>query len=734
MSIYKITQSIDTFLPPREDISRIPLPFGTITLLHKISEGGFAVLYLAEDEKGKKYAAKFITSASQYNYSMVIKEYSIQEAVSSCKNIVKAYAMITNESEMKSIIIMEFCPSTLVDLLEANQNKIIEIKTIVNLFVSICEAVECMHNYKVPITHRDIKVENVLRSENTWKLCDFGSAITNALVITDETRERVKEEIDRFTTYIYRAPEAIDLYRSTEINTKYDIWSLGCFLYRICTNKDAFTVDEPLGILNGKYTWPNDRIIDIGLKDIVKYCLNVNPKQRPTIKEVLGRCYHNYPKYVDPKYKTDLNRANSSPVLTFSVFNSSQSSGRQSNDSIVIKRSSSNSGPVNFDEFDFEEDEESKLTTNSQASFSSGNISPFQSGAMEYTVPPAFDPFENMDQSLTGSAMAIDHEDLFAPHARPKIQIDPFATQVNQFTNTQQPQFDPFSTNQPPPQFDPFSSSQRQQCDPFAQQVPTQQPQIDPFTQQPQSDPFAQQSQIDPFAQQPQSDPYAEQSDPFTQQSDPFAQQNSGQTFDPFNQNCPAIAIQPPAFDPFSQCADAGAQIDVSLLETNQNELERKILGMEEKDVTDAVKKVFESSPNAASLFIFQIIPRTGTKVNAVLKGVNEKLCDPEVGGIFSLMKGIFEQAPGLRGNFIADRMDMTLAQPLLTLVDAVCITAKTSYIAELANIAAEAYNGAVKVFEETKNQYLGERLKLTYEVVNDIIELFHSPLQIKRI
>jgi AP2-associated kinase len=119
-----------------------------------------------------------------------------------------------------------------------------------------------LHHCQTPILHRDLKVENVLQSDNgDWILCDFGSAtgkvlnpktqgfvslkiITFTLFLTTFCLTilfiffrvaLVEEEIKKYTTLSYRSPEMIDLYTLGQpITTKADIWSLGCFLYKLC--------------------------------------------------------------------------------------------------------------------------------------------------------------------------------------------------------------------------------------------------------------------------------------------------------------------------------------------------------------------------------------------------------------------------------------------------------------------------------------------------------------------
>ena len=50
---------------------------------------------------------------------------------------------------------------------------------VLRVFYQTCRAVQHMHKQKPPIIHRDLKVENLLLSDQGMlKLCDFGSATT----------------------------------------------------------------------------------------------------------------------------------------------------------------------------------------------------------------------------------------------------------------------------------------------------------------------------------------------------------------------------------------------------------------------------------------------------------------------------------------------------------------------------------------------------------------------------
>lgn len=69
------------------------------------------------------------------------------------------------------------------------------------------------------------QVENILVSESgAYVLCDFGSATGKVLCGTVQGAPAVEEEVQKYTTLSYRAPEMVDIYSGKPITTKADIW------------------------------------------------------------------------------------------------------------------------------------------------------------------------------------------------------------------------------------------------------------------------------------------------------------------------------------------------------------------------------------------------------------------------------------------------------------------------------------------------------------------------------
>lgn len=76
------------------------------------------------------------------------------------------------------------------------------------------------------------QVENILLADSGhYVLCDFGSATGKILNPSVHGAAVVEEEIKKYTTLSYRAPEMVDMYCGKPITTKADIWVLYISLF-----------------------------------------------------------------------------------------------------------------------------------------------------------------------------------------------------------------------------------------------------------------------------------------------------------------------------------------------------------------------------------------------------------------------------------------------------------------------------------------------------------------------
>ena len=71
-----------------------------------------------------------------------------------------------------------------------------------------------------------------------------------------EKRNEIQSELANQTTYMFRAPEMLDLYKNYKIDHITDIWSLGCILYMLCFNQHPFEQDDKDKIIRGDFQIP----------------------------------------------------------------------------------------------------------------------------------------------------------------------------------------------------------------------------------------------------------------------------------------------------------------------------------------------------------------------------------------------------------------------------------------------------------------------------------------------
>ncbi|KAG0328774.1 Serine/threonine-protein kinase Nek2 [Podila humilis] len=133
-----------------------------------------------------------------------------------------------------------------------------------------------------PILHRDLKPDNVfLDAKKNVKLGDFG------LSRTLNNPQKAFAQTYVGTPY-YMSPE---LLCSSLYDARSDIWSLGCVVYEMCALLPPFLADS-LPELNEKIKQGNVRPLSSAysqeLNQIVKEMLQVDPRRRPTTKDLLS--------------------------------------------------------------------------------------------------------------------------------------------------------------------------------------------------------------------------------------------------------------------------------------------------------------------------------------------------------------------------------------------------------------------------------------------------------------
>lgn len=85
---------------------------------------------------------------------------------------------------------------------------------------------------------------------------------------------------------------APELFKYKPYSYKSDIWALGCVMYEMCNLRHAFDAQSlnalAIKILKGSFP-PIANQYSKQLRDLVTKMLGLNPKQRPTILEIINK-------------------------------------------------------------------------------------------------------------------------------------------------------------------------------------------------------------------------------------------------------------------------------------------------------------------------------------------------------------------------------------------------------------------------------------------------------------
>ena len=271
----------------------------------KIGEGHYGECFEFISIKDSKeiYAGKIIDKnklKGEKSLENIINEIKIQNSLDYPK-IVKVEDKL--EDDKNVFIVMELCQNKTLRNLIQKRKHLTELEVQCYMF-QIIQGLKYMHYRR--IIHRDLKPENIfLDDKSDLKIGDFGYAVK--LSSKDEKRKSI------LGTIFYCAPEVIDRKNYDGYSFKADIWSLGVIMYNLLTGILPFfdTNDNIYSkIINGSFSFPDDIEIGKAAKDLIKQILEVNPKKRPDLNQILSHEFfhmNKFPKSLSLKDDFDKN-------------------------------------------------------------------------------------------------------------------------------------------------------------------------------------------------------------------------------------------------------------------------------------------------------------------------------------------------------------------------------------------------------------------------------------------
>ncbi len=216
---------------------------GRYKLLQLIGEGGFGVVYMAEQEEPirRRVALKIIKLGM--DTKQVIARFEAERqalAMMDHANIARVFdAGATDTGRpyfvmelVKGIPITEYCDKNNLDTRQR-----------LDLFIDVCKAVQ--HAHQKGIIHQDIKPSNVMITLHDGKpvpkIIDFGIAKATQHRLTEKT---FFTEYQQFIgTPEYMSPEQAEM-TGLDVDTRSDIYLLGILLYELLTGTTPFEAEK----------------------------------------------------------------------------------------------------------------------------------------------------------------------------------------------------------------------------------------------------------------------------------------------------------------------------------------------------------------------------------------------------------------------------------------------------------------------------------------------------------
>jgi len=238
-----------TNLTPAAEVSAPEQPgdrIGRFKLLEKIGEGGYGIVYMAEQVEPlhRRVALKVIKLGM--DTKQVIARFEAERqalALMDHPNIAKVLDAGTTDTGRPYFVMELVRGIKITDYCDRNS---LSTRARLDLFIKICQAVQ--HAHQKGIIHRDLKPSNILVTELDGlavpKVIDFGIAkATRQQWLTDKTLFTAFRQL--IGTPAYMSPEQAGL-SGVDTDTRSDIYALGVLLYELLTGHLPFDRKELL--------------------------------------------------------------------------------------------------------------------------------------------------------------------------------------------------------------------------------------------------------------------------------------------------------------------------------------------------------------------------------------------------------------------------------------------------------------------------------------------------------
>lgn len=286
-----------------------------VQVMRELSEGGFGIVYIAQDGS-RSYALKQLICQSKSQLDEARSEIENLTILRGHPNIIELIdhgsATPPNQPRQFYLLFPLYPVGTAWEAIERASIGIdpasrtgppwpFPEKRAIRVILCIAKALDFMH--RKGLSHRDVKPHNILlsdESDDKHVLMDFGSVSpakqsinsrSDALLVEDEAAQK--------TTMAYRPPELTSApFPPCTLDERIDVWSLGCTMFCLAFGRSPFETAkegvQKLAILNGRWSPPQDLrmrdcIFSSSYVGLIDRMLHLDWNSRPFMGEVIDR-------------------------------------------------------------------------------------------------------------------------------------------------------------------------------------------------------------------------------------------------------------------------------------------------------------------------------------------------------------------------------------------------------------------------------------------------------------
>ncbi len=207
---------------------------GPYKLLEQIGEGGFGIVFIAEQQAPIRRRVALKVLKPGMDTRQVIARFEAERqalAIMDHPNIARVFDGGATPTG-RPYFVMEFVKG--VPITQFCDEQTLSPRQRLELFIPVCQAIQ--HAHQKGVIHRDLKPSNILVSRHDTtpvvKVIDFGVAKALGQELTDKTLFTGVAQI--IGTPLYMSPEQAGM-SDLDVDTRSDIYSLGVLLYELLT-------------------------------------------------------------------------------------------------------------------------------------------------------------------------------------------------------------------------------------------------------------------------------------------------------------------------------------------------------------------------------------------------------------------------------------------------------------------------------------------------------------------